>query len=61
MQKNGGCYVRSYEAGVMFLPKFFQEDYFQIKDFEESGRKLFPFIYDIPLSPYRANDQPFTM
>lgn len=45
----------------MFLPKFFGEEYFHIKDFAETGKKLFPFIYDIPLTPYKPNDQPFTM
>lgn len=61
VQRDGAVYVRSYEVGVMFLPKFFGEEYFQIKDFAQSGRKLFPFIYDIPLTPYRASDEPWTM
>jgi len=59
--KNGGSNVRSYEAGVLFLPKYFGKLYFQIMknggnvDIED----IFPFIYDIPLTPYDSNDKPF--
>lgn len=60
-RKNGGVYVRSYEVGVMFLPTFFKEDYFHIKNFNNDGRKLFPFMFDIPLTPYRSHDHPFTV
>lgn len=59
IQKNSSSYVRSYEVGVLFLPTYFEEDSFPIKDFENSGRKLFPFMYDIPLTSYKSSDQPW--
>lgn len=59
IQKDSAVYVRSYEVGVLFLPKLFEEDNFEIKDFSDSKKKLFPFIYDIPLSSYKSGDQPW--
>ncbi|XP_066145363.1 probable tyrosyl-DNA phosphodiesterase [Euwallacea fornicatus] len=60
MQKNGASYVRSYEMGVMFLPKFFNEEYFEICDTEDrTNKSLFPFMYDLPLTPYQKNDYPW--
>ncbi|KAF2884090.1 hypothetical protein ILUMI_22058 [Ignelater luminosus] len=56
--KAGTSYVRSYEVGVLFLPKYFEETYFQIKDTGDDT-KLFPFIYDIPLTPYKNADEPW--
>ncbi|KAF5302230.1 hypothetical protein FQA39_LY10269 [Lamprigera yunnana] len=58
VNKKGSSYVRSYEAGVIFLPNFFDEEYFQIKSNQEST-KLFPFIYDIPLTSYKKEDEPW--
>lgn len=59
--KDNGVYVRSYEAGVMFLPSFFDEEYFEIKQgkLNNKNNKLFPFMYDLPLTPYRATDYPW--
>lgn len=58
--KDNGVYVRSYEAGVMFLPKFFDEDYFEIKrTLNSKNKNVFPFMYDLPLVPYRATDYPW--
>ncbi|CAG9820172.1 unnamed protein product [Phaedon cochleariae] len=54
-------YVRSYEAGIMFLPEFFDEEVFEIKDTaERKNQKLFPFMFDLPLTPYSQDDQPHT-
>lgn len=58
--KDNSVYVRSYEAGVMFLPKFFDEEYFEIKQtLSSKNRALFPFMYDLPLVPYRSSDYPW--
>jgi len=57
--KNGTSYVRSYEAGVLYLPKYFDEEYFQIKEDGSGERKLFPFIYDLPLTSYKKADEPW--
>lgn len=58
--KDNGVYVRSYEAGVMFLPKFFDEEYFEIKrTLNSKNQTVFPFIYDLPLTPYNGSDYPW--
>lgn len=59
IQKDSGAYIRSYEVGVMFIPEIFDQDYFYIKDCEEANGKEFPFIYDLPLTPYNSNDKPW--
>lgn len=60
IQKDGGSYIRSYEVGVMFLPKFFDEEYFEIQNTTERNNKiLFPFMYDLPLTPYKKDDYPW--
>lgn len=58
--KDSVIYVRSYEVGVLFLPKFFDEEYLEIKTtLDSKNKKLFPFMYDLPLVPYRSNDYPW--
>nr|CAH7733886.1 unnamed protein product [Callosobruchus chinensis] len=58
--KDGSVYVRSYEAGVLFLPKFFDQEYFEIKNTPANKNgTLFPFMYDLPLTPYRKDDYPW--
>ncbi|EFA13677.2 probable tyrosyl-DNA phosphodiesterase isoform X1 [Tribolium castaneum] len=60
LQKDKGAYVRSYEAGVMFLPKFFDEEYFEIETtLSGKNKKLFPFMYDLPLTEYKSSDYPW--
>ncbi|KAL1506295.1 hypothetical protein ABEB36_005686 [Hypothenemus hampei] len=60
IQKDGGSYVRSYEMGVMFLPKFFDEEYFEIENStERKNDMLFPFMYDLPLTSYNKDDYPW--
>lgn len=57
--------IRSYEAGVLFLPKFVvKEDVFlldtgNIEISEEDTKRYFPFPYDLPLTPYSKTDTPF--
>ncbi|KAG5897164.1 hypothetical protein JTB14_020893 [Gonioctena quinquepunctata] len=58
--KDNGVYIRSYEAGVLFLPKFFDEEYFEIKNtLNKKNANVFPFMYDLPLTPYRSDDYPW--
>ncbi|KAJ8922814.1 hypothetical protein NQ315_007849 [Exocentrus adspersus] len=58
--KDSKVYMRSYEAGVLFLPKLFDEEYFEIQRTPTSKNKnLFPFMYDLPLVPYKADDYPW--
>lgn len=53
-------YMRSYEAGVLFIPKLFDEEYFQIQASEDQEKnKLFPFLFSLPLVPYEDDDVPF--
>lgn len=60
LQKDKGVYVRSYEAGVMFLPQFFDEEYFEIAaTLNGKNKKLFPFMYDLPLTEYKSSDYPW--
>ncbi|XP_022191295.2 probable tyrosyl-DNA phosphodiesterase [Nilaparvata lugens] len=57
-------YTMSYEAGVMFIPKFLvKEDYFPIKSDEGCDKEipLFPMPYDLPLVPYKSTDVPWFM
>ncbi|XP_018573355.1 probable tyrosyl-DNA phosphodiesterase isoform X2 [Anoplophora glabripennis] len=58
--KDSGVYVRSYEVGVLYLPKFFDEEYLEIKrTLSSKNKKLFPFMYDLPLVPYKSDDYPW--
>lgn len=60
LNKTDSCsYVRSYEVGVLFLPSFFDEPYFSIDDKQITKGNLFPFMYDLPLSPYKTSDTPW--
>ncbi|CAG9772390.1 unnamed protein product [Ceutorhynchus assimilis] len=60
IQKDGGSSIRSYEMGVMFLPNFFDEEYFKINNSTDNKNShLFPFMYDLPLTPYKKDDYPW--
>lgn len=56
--------ARSYEVGVLFLPKFFNEDFFRIGNPGSNFRQhvkdklVFPFMYDLPLVQYKSTDRP---
>lgn len=55
----GMLQLTNYEAGVLFLPKFItNSSYFSISDSDHST-PVFPSLYDIPLTKYSADDQPF--
>jgi hypothetical protein len=55
-----GVFVKNYEAGVMFLPKFFDEDCFEIGESSDNKNvRLFPFLFDLPLTEYKAKDHPW--
>lgn len=58
LNKDMSVYIRSFEAGVVFMPDLFDEQYFTIRDKSDSAR-LFPFIYDLPLKEYEADDTPW--
>lgn len=60
LQKDRSVYVRSYEAGVLFVPKFFNEDHFEIQTtLNSENKKVFPFMYDLPLTEYKSSDYPW--
>lgn len=60
IQRDSSVYVRSYEVGVMFLPHFFDEEYFFISNVNvDEEKKLFPFMYDLPLTSYNSSDYPW--
>ncbi|CAH0560746.1 unnamed protein product [Brassicogethes aeneus] len=60
IQRDKGISVRSYEVGVMFLPKFFDDEYFEIKNtVNRKSKNVFPFMYDLPLTPYKSDDYPY--
>lgn len=53
-------YMRNYDVGVMFIPKFFGEEYFDIQRTEdETDKKRFPFLFSLPLVPYEKDDVPW--
>nr|CAD7588251.1 unnamed protein product [Timema genevievae] len=55
-----GLYMMSYEAGVLFLPKFLVNDnVFHLDESRGSSTPLFPLPYDLPLSPYSPRDKPW--
>ncbi|XP_022901659.2 probable tyrosyl-DNA phosphodiesterase [Onthophagus taurus] len=57
INKQGTSYVRSYEVGVLFLPKFFNQEFFNIA--QQENANSFPFIYDTDLIPYDKDDNPY--
>ncbi|KAL3316685.1 tyrosyl-DNA phosphodiesterase 1 [Cichlidogyrus casuarinus] len=62
LEKGGTqLFLRSYELGVLFLPKFClssQYDHFELKDAKSPS--FFPVPYDLPPVPYRPNiDSPW--
>lgn len=60
LQRDGGVYVRSCEAGVLFLPKYFGEEYFEIETTPDSkNNNTFPIMYDLPLTEYKSSDYPW--
>lgn len=68
LNKDLSSYVRSYECGVLFLPKFFDEEYFPTappgtssEEKLDESEAVFPFVYDLPLTPYTSNDKPWSM
>lgn len=60
IQKDGGVHIRSYEVGVLFLPELFNEENFEITQTTSSkNSNVFPFMYDLPLTPYKSDDYPW--
>lgn len=52
-------FIRNYEAGVLFLPKFVTKtDYFSMDESDRTTPK-FPSLYDVPLTRYAADDKPY--
>lgn len=58
VQKQGAqLFIRSYEAGVLLIPKFVTgEDSFAL-----SGSRPLPLPFDLPPSPYTSSDRPWLM
>ncbi|GAB1865856.1 Probable tyrosyl-DNA phosphodiesterase [Camponotus japonicus] len=53
-------YIMSFEAGVIFIPKFItQTTTFPIEDEENPAVPVFPIPYDLPLRRYDSSDSPF--
>ncbi|XP_023331036.1 probable tyrosyl-DNA phosphodiesterase [Eurytemora carolleeae] len=63
MNKAGNsCMIMSYEAGVLFIPKFITgENLFSVSGFESrlSGSSRFPLHYDLPLQKYSGSEKPW--
>jgi len=56
------CLIMSYEAGVVWLPKFVTgEEVFKTIPFKERqpGSNRFPLHYDLPLTKYREGERPW--
>lgn len=51
--------ITNYEAGVLFLPKFVTKTKYFSMDDTDYSTPVFPLLYDIPLTKYATNDQPF--
>ncbi|CAG2114206.1 unnamed protein product, partial [Medioppia subpectinata] len=56
--------IKSYEIGVLFIPKLFtNQEFFEISKSEDSDKlsnNCFPIPYDTPLTPYSLNDEVWT-
>jgi len=64
MNKAGNsCLIMSYEAGVLFIPKFFEssDEFFNVDKFwsRASGSRDFPLHYDVPVKKYDGKDKPW--
>jgi len=63
MNKAGNsCLIMSYEAGVLFLPKFITgQDELKVSTFaaREGGSSHFPLHYDLPVTKYEAKQKPW--
>ncbi|XP_042898012.1 tyrosyl-DNA phosphodiesterase 1 [Parasteatoda tepidariorum] len=59
LEKKGSQFmIRSYELGVLFLPKYFGKEVFS-SPMGNNFSNIFPVPYDIPLQPYSKDDQPW--
>ncbi|XP_048512282.1 LOW QUALITY PROTEIN: probable tyrosyl-DNA phosphodiesterase [Athalia rosae] len=60
--KRGNHYIMSYEAGIIFVPKFVTgKTTFHIQKEAPDGTPKFPIPYDLPLTRYGSQDKPFVM
>jgi len=61
MNKAGNsCLIMSYEAGVLFIPKFVTGgDLFEVKKFVDWDGTSFPIHYDLPVTKYPDNQKPW--
>ncbi|XP_058463554.1 probable tyrosyl-DNA phosphodiesterase isoform X2 [Malaya genurostris] len=54
--------INSYEAGVLFLPKFvIGDNFFPMDSKADLQHAPFPMPYDVPIIPYAPEDSPFFM
>jgi len=52
-------FITRYEAGVLFIPKFFiNRDTFPISEETSSEVPTFLLPFDVPLTPYELDDEP---
>lgn len=57
-RSEAGIRVNQYEAGILFLPWYFEEEYFTIRnELDQKNRKLFPMLTDPLHESYLAEDQ----
>ncbi|XP_014207035.1 probable tyrosyl-DNA phosphodiesterase [Copidosoma floridanum] len=55
-------YIMNYEAGVVFIPKFItKQTTFPIKNSSSPDVPVFRLPYDLPLTRYGSNDEPFVV
>ncbi|XP_060081210.1 tyrosyl-DNA phosphodiesterase 1-like [Ylistrum balloti] len=61
MEKKGSqLMIRSYELGVLFIPKFFEKKgIFKTSSDVDSIDGVFPLPYDLPVTPYSKADKPW--
>lgn len=58
-KKGAHLMIRSYELGVLYLPKYFGIDAFSSPLQPSENADFFPLPYDIPLEPYSREDEPW--
>lgn len=51
----------NYEAGVVFFPKFVTNTHYFSMDESDTSTPVFPSLYDIPLTKYTPQDNPFVI
>lgn len=61
-QRESTVRFQSFELGLLFLPKYFEMEHFEIADpFDGTSGNKFPVMFDLPLTPYGPEDESYCL